>query len=107
MAGTVASPTPIVPICEDSTTVTVMPRRLRRCRSDAAVIHPAVPPPRMTTEMMGPGVRAPFMPHVRRGVAMTLGEDCAAVQPRGTAALSCRDPVDSLARRAPHDWRTT
>src|SRR5271154_4454125 len=50
--GTVASPTPTVPISSDS-----MSRMLRRppktFASAEAVIHPAVPPPTMVTDRIG------------------------------------------------------
>ena len=51
IAGTVASPTPIVPMSEDSTNVMSRPRWESRCASAAAVIQPAVPPPAMTTRL--------------------------------------------------------
>src|SRR5262245_31748856 len=51
IAGMVASPTPTMPISEDSTTVMV--RRGPNTRaSAAAVIQPAVPPPAMTTDLI-------------------------------------------------------
>jgi hypothetical protein len=43
----VASPTPIVPISSDSTSVIDQPAG-QEAASAAAVIHPAVPPPTMT-----------------------------------------------------------
>ena len=51
MAGIVASPTPTMPISEDSTSVidSLGPSTLA---SAAAVIHPAVPPPAMTTDLI-------------------------------------------------------
>src|SRR6185312_15600488 len=49
MGGIVASPTPTIPISSDSTTVIdVVPFSCNR-QSAAAAIHPAVPPPTMTT----------------------------------------------------------
>ncbi len=49
MVGIVASPTPTVPISSDSSSVmsSELPNWLA---SAVAVIQPAVPPPRMTTE---------------------------------------------------------
>src|SRR4026208_1661799 len=48
MGGIVDSPTPTVPISSDSTSVTsTIPRNC--CDSAAAAIHPAVPPPAITT----------------------------------------------------------
>src|ERR1700759_123930 len=48
MAGTVASPTPTVPISDDSTTVIATGGR-SKCRPNmAATIQPAVPPPATT-----------------------------------------------------------
>ena len=44
MAGTVASPTPMVPTVVDSTSV-IRAEALQPMESDAAVIQPAVPPP--------------------------------------------------------------
>src|SRR5689334_15506321 len=49
IAGIVASPTPTMPISDDSTTVMDMRGPSTRT-SAAAAIHPAVPPPAMTTE---------------------------------------------------------
>src|SRR5689334_13511110 len=53
MAGTVASPTPMVPTDEDSTSVMAVPSLPRRCAIEAAAIQPAVPPPTMTTDREG------------------------------------------------------
>src|SRR5581483_4195752 len=54
MDGMVASPTPTVPISSDSINVTETPAcSIRRARI-AADIHPAVPPPTMTTLLTGP-----------------------------------------------------
>src|SRR5581483_7946321 len=54
MAGMVASPTPTVAISSDSTRVmsSIRPRTLEMA---AAALHPAVPPPAMTTRRMGLG----------------------------------------------------
>ena len=48
MAGSVASPTPIVPISSDSTSV-MSSTLAELLRQAAAAIQPAVPPPAMTT----------------------------------------------------------
>src|SRR6187551_3597255 len=48
MSGMVASPTPIVPISSDSTSVIETSFGSSRLESAAAVIHPADPPPAMT-----------------------------------------------------------
>src|SRR5688572_10044420 len=48
MSGMVASPTPIVPISSDSTSVMETSFGSSRLESAAAVIHPAEPPPAMT-----------------------------------------------------------
>jgi len=49
IAGIVASPTPTMPISEDSTSV-IDSRGPNTLASAAAVIHPAVPPPAMTND---------------------------------------------------------
>src|SRR5581483_5708873 len=49
MGGMVASPTPTMPISSDSTTVMEVVPFLCTLHSAAAAIHPAVPPPTMTT----------------------------------------------------------
>jgi hypothetical protein len=46
--GAVDSPTPIVPICSDSTSV-MSSRSANCCASSAAAAQPAVPPPAITT----------------------------------------------------------
>ena len=51
IAGIVASPTPTMPISEDSTSV-IDSRGPSTRASAAAVIHPAVPPPAMTTDLI-------------------------------------------------------
>src|SRR5881394_718372 len=48
MSGMVASPTPMVPISSDSTSVIVTLPGLNRLDSAVAVIQPAEPPPAMT-----------------------------------------------------------
>src|SRR5215207_5444957 len=50
IAGIVASPTPTMPICEDSTSVMVSRGPSTRARA-AAAIQPAAPPPAMTTDL--------------------------------------------------------
>jgi hypothetical protein len=54
MVGIVASPTPIVPISELSIKVIRVPVPARYVPSAAAAIHPAVPPPTMTTRSIAP-----------------------------------------------------
>src|ERR1700761_6378899 len=49
IVGMVASPTPMVPIASDSTSVIVQDRPARARERAAALIQPAVPPPRMAT----------------------------------------------------------
>jgi hypothetical protein len=50
MAGTVASPTPMLPMAAESTSVTASGRPGRaRLAKASAVIQPAVPPPRIST----------------------------------------------------------
>jgi len=51
MAGIVASPTPTMPISEDSTSV-IVSLGPRTFASAAAAIQPAVPPPAMTTDLI-------------------------------------------------------
>src|SRR5690349_7932660 len=51
IAGIVASPTPTMPISDDSTSV-IVSRGPSTLASAAAVIHPAVPPPAMTTDLI-------------------------------------------------------
>src|SRR6187401_3536773 len=46
--GTVASPTPTVPMSSDSMSVMSQPLPLSACARPAAAIQPAVPPPTMT-----------------------------------------------------------
>jgi hypothetical protein len=48
MSGMVASPTPMMPISSDSTSVSETSLGLRTFASAAAVIHPAAPPPTIT-----------------------------------------------------------
>ena len=52
--GIVDSPTPTVPIASDSISVRSTVRPIVRAIA-AAVIHPAVPPPAMTTRRTRPG----------------------------------------------------
>ena len=49
IGGMVASPTPTVPIASDSIRVIVRCPSLKKRDMAAAAIHPAVPPPTMTT----------------------------------------------------------
>jgi hypothetical protein len=53
IVGIVASPTPIVPIASDSIRAMATPCPASALDSAAAVIHPAVPPPRIATERIG------------------------------------------------------
>src|SRR5882724_10089365 len=60
MDGMVASPTPMIPISSDSTRVMVR-RGPMTLAIAAAAIHPAVPPPAITTDLIsctGMGLRA-------------------------------------------------
>ena len=50
--GMVASPTPIVPISSDSISTTSQSVLCRTRARQAAVTHPAVPPPTMTTRLI-------------------------------------------------------
>ena len=55
MVGMVASPTPTVPMASDSISV-ISSFLATRCERAAAVIQPAVPPPAMTTRVIGPSL---------------------------------------------------